>query len=121
VRLLKDVYEGPGSHGILRLAAGIGGLHAVLRAAPGEAYMPALYGSRERDGVAVPVTLSPLQEGRRESYAPGDLSQDLAGVVRRHPGVEAVILARSEAALLTGEAYPDRPPPRAPAAATRRS
>jgi light-independent protochlorophyllide reductase subunit B len=112
VRLLKDVYEGPGSHGILRLAAGIGGLHAVLRAAPGEAYMPALYGSRERDGVAVPVTLSPLQEGRRESYAPGDLSQDLAGVVRRHPGVEAVILARSEAALLTGEDIPTTSPPR---------
>ena len=52
MRLLKDVYEGPGSHGILRLAAGIGNLHAVLRAAPGEGYMPALYGSRERDGVA---------------------------------------------------------------------
>ena len=120
MRLLKDVYEGPGSHGILRLAAGIGGLHAVLRAAPGEAYMPALYGSRERDGVAVPVTLSPLQEGRRESYAPGDLSQDLAGVVRRHPGVEAVILARSEAALLAGEPIPTTSP-RAPAAATRRS
>jgi light-independent protochlorophyllide reductase subunit B len=112
MRLLKDVYEGPGSHGILRLAAGIGGLHAVLRAAPGEAYMPALYGSRERDGVAVPVTLSPLQEGRRESYAPGDLSQDLAGVVRRHPGVEAVILARSEAALLAGEPIPTTSPPR---------
>jgi len=111
VRLLKGVYEGPGSHGILRLATGIGGVHAVLRAAPGEAYLPALYGSRERDGLTVPVTLSPLQEGRRDAYAPGDLSQDLAGVVRRHPGVEAVILARSEAALLSGEKIPPTSPP----------
>ena len=111
MRLLKGVYEGPGSHGILRLAAGIGGVHAVLRAAPGEAYLPALYGARERDGLTVPVTLSPLQERRRESYAPGDLSQDLAGVVRRHPGAEAVILARSEAALLSGEELPTTSPP----------
>jgi len=111
VRLLNGVYEGPGSHGILRLATGISGVHAVLRAAPGEAYLPALYGSRERDGLTVPVTLSPLQEGRRESYAPGDLLQDLAGVVRRHPGVEAVILARSEAALLSGEEIPTTSPP----------
>jgi light-independent protochlorophyllide reductase subunit B len=110
VRLLGEVYEGPGSHGILRLAAGIGGIHAVLRAAPGEAYFPALYGARERDGLAVPVTLSPLQEGRREAYAPGDLSQDLAGVARRHPGTEAVILARSEAALLAGEGVPETSP-----------
>ena len=111
MRLLKSVYEGPGSHGILRLAAGIGGVHAVLRAAPGEAYLPALYGSRERDGLAVPVTLSPLQDGRRESYAPGYLSQDLAGVARRHPGAEVVILARSEAALLSGEEIPASSPP----------
>ena len=112
MRLLGGVYEGPGSHGILRLAAGIGGVHAVLRAAPGEAYLPALYGSRERDGLALAVTLSPLQEGRREAYAPGDLSQDLAGVARRHPGAEAVILARSEAALLAGEPIPDATPQR---------
>jgi light-independent protochlorophyllide reductase subunit B len=110
VRLLGGVYEGPGSHGILRLAAGIAGVHAVLRAAPGEAYLPALYGARERDGLAAPVTLSPLHEGRREAYAPGDLAQDLAGVARRHPGVEAVILARSEAALLSGEEVPATSP-----------
>ena len=110
MRLLGGVYEGPGSHGILRLAAGIAGVHAVLRAAPGEAYLPALYGARERDGLAAPVTLSPLHEGRREAYAPGDLAQDLAGVARRHPGVEAVILARSEAALLSGEEVPDTSP-----------
>ena len=110
MRLLKDVYEGPGSHGILRLAAGMVGVHAVLRAGAGEAYLPAFYAERERDGLAVPVTLSPLQEGRRESYAPGDLRRDLAGVGRRHPGVEAVILARSEAALLTGEEIPATSP-----------
>ena len=110
MRLLGGVYEGPGSHGILRLAAGIGGVHAVLRAAPGESYLPALYGSRERDGLAVPVTLSPLQDGRREAYAPGDLPQDLAGVARRHPSAEVVILARSEAALLSGEAIPASSP-----------
>jgi light-independent protochlorophyllide reductase subunit B len=110
MRLLKDVYEGPGSHGILRLAAGMRGVHAVLRAGPGEAYLPALYAEKERDGLEVPVTLSPLQEGRRESYEPGDLSRDLAGVARRHPGVEAVILARSEAALLSGETIPNTSP-----------
>ena len=107
MRLLKDVYEGPGSHGILRLAVGMRGVHAVLRAGAGEAYLPALYAGSERDGYAVPITLSPLHEGRMESHAPGDLVRDLAGVARRHPGVEAVILARSEAALLSGEPVPD--------------
>lgn len=107
MRLLRDVYEGPGSHGILRLAVGMRGVHAVLRAGAGEAYLPALYAGRERDGLTVPVTLSPLQEGRRESHAPGDLSRDLAGIARHHPDVEAVILARSEAALLSGEKIPD--------------
>jgi light-independent protochlorophyllide reductase subunit B len=111
MRLIGGVYEGPASHGILRLAAGIRGVHAVLRAGPGEGYFPALYAGRERDGRPAPVTLSPLQEGRRESYAPGDLSRDLSGVARRHPGVEAVILARSESALLSGEAVPDAPLP----------
>ena len=109
MRLLRGVYEGPGSHGILRLAASMKGVHAVLRAGPGEGYFPALYAGRERDGRPAPVTLSPMQEGRRESYAPGDLSRDLSGVARRHPGVEAVILALSDAALLSGEAVPDVP------------
>ena len=111
MRLLGGVYEGPGSHGILRLAASMRGVHAVLRAGPGEGYFPALYSGRERDGRPAPVTLSPLHEGRRESYAPGDLPRDLSGVARRHPGVEAVILARSEAALLSGEAVPEFPAP----------
>lgn len=107
MRLLRSVYEGPGSHGILRLVAGMRGVHAVLRAAPGEAYMQALYAASERDGLTAPVTLSPLQQGRRESYAPGDLSQDLSGAVRRNPEAEVVILARSDASLLSEETPSD--------------
>jgi light-independent protochlorophyllide reductase subunit B len=61
VRLLRGVYEGPGSHGILRVAASMRGVHTVLRALPGEGYFPALYGARERSGEAAPVSLSPLR------------------------------------------------------------
>ena len=110
MRLLRGVYEGPGSHGILRVAASVRGVHAVLRALPGEGYFPALYGSRERLREAAPVTLSPLGGGTRETLAKGqagDLSRDLSGVLRRHPGTEAVVLVRSEAALLSGESPPD--------------
>jgi light-independent protochlorophyllide reductase subunit B len=111
VRLLRGVYEGPGSHGILRVAASVRGVHAVLRALPGEGYFPALYGSRERAGEAAPVTLSPMDDRAKESLTPGDLARDLSGVVRRHPGTETVVLARSEAALLSGEQVPDAPLP----------
>jgi light-independent protochlorophyllide reductase subunit B len=107
VRLLRGVYEGPGSHGILRVAASMRGVHAVLRALPGEGYFPALYGARERAGEAAPVSLSPLSERPEDSWGPGDLIRDLSSVVRRHPETEAVILARSEAALLSGEEIPD--------------
>jgi light-independent protochlorophyllide reductase subunit B len=107
VRLLRGVYEGPGSHGILRVAASMRGVHAVLRALPGEGYFPALYGARERRGEAPPVTLSPLWERPEDSWAPGDLARDLSVVVRRHPETETVILARSEAALLSGEGLPE--------------
>ena len=110
MRLLRGVYEGPGSHGILRVAASVRGVHAVLRALPGEGYFPALYGSRERVGEAAPVTLSPLGENTKETLAPGDLAGDLSGVVRRHPRTEAVVLARSEAALLSGETVPEVSP-----------
>jgi light-independent protochlorophyllide reductase subunit B len=107
VRLLRGVYEGPGSHGILRVAASMRGVHAVLRALPGEGYFAALYGARERRGEAPPVTLSPLWERPEDSWAPGDLARDLSVVVRRHPETETVILARSEAALLSGEGLPE--------------
>lgn len=109
MRLLGGVYEGPGSHGILRVAASMTGVHAVLRALPNEGYFHALYGAWVRDGEAPPVTLSPmwdrsmLPEG---SMAPGHLGRDLSGAVRRHPETEAVILARSESALLSGEEIP---------------
>jgi len=83
------------------------GVHAVLRALPSEAYFPALYGASERSGEAAPVTLSPLGESQGGSWEPGDLARDLSNVVRRHPETEAVILARSEVALLSGEPIPE--------------
>ena len=107
MRLLRGVYEGPGSHGILRVAASMRGVHAVLRALPSEGYFPALYGASERSGEAAPVTLSPLGESQGGSWGPGDLARDLSNVVRRHPEMEAVILARSEVALLSGEPIPE--------------
>ena len=106
MKLLRGVYEGPESYGILRVSASIRGVHAVLRALPGEAYFPTLYGTRERTGEMAPVTLSPLREEPEDSMAPGNLARDLSGVVRRHPKTETVILARSEAALLAGETIP---------------
>jgi light-independent protochlorophyllide reductase subunit B len=107
VRLLRGVYEGPGSHGILRVATSMRGVHAVLRGLPGEGYFPALYGAREKVGEVAPVTLSPLWEAPGGSWAPGGLVRDLSNAVRRHPETEAVILARSEAALLSGEQIPE--------------
>ena len=107
MRLLRGVYEGPGSHGILRVAASMRGVHAVLRALPGEGYFPALYGTRERTGQAAPVSLSPLREMPEDAWGPGDLARDLSSVVRRHPETETVILVRSEAALLSGEEAPE--------------
>ena len=106
MKLLRGVYEGPGSHGILRVVASIRGVHAVLRALPGETYFPTLYGTRERTGEMAPVTLSPLHEGPQNSMAPGNLARDLSSVVRRHPRTETVILVRSEASLLSGETVP---------------
>ncbi|HVD34513.1 MAG TPA: nitrogenase component 1, partial [Rubrobacter sp.] len=106
MKLLRGVYEGPLSYGILRVAASIRGVHALLRALPGEAYFRTLYGARERTGEMAPVTLSPLRKGLDDSMAPGNLARDLSGVVRRHPKTEIVILARSEASLLSEETIP---------------
>jgi light-independent protochlorophyllide reductase subunit B len=106
VRLLRGVYEGPQSHGILRTATSIRGVHALLRALPGEAYFPTLYGARERTGRMAPVTLSPMRTEPEDSMAPGSLDRDLSGVVRRHPKTEAVVLVRSEASLLREENIP---------------
>ena len=109
MKLLRGVYEGPQSYGILRVAASIGGVHTLLRALPGEAYFRTLYGARERTGAMAPVTLSPLREGPGDSMAPGNLARDLSGVVRRHPKAEIVILARSEASLLSENAITNLP------------
>jgi light-independent protochlorophyllide reductase subunit B len=106
VKLLRGVYEGPLSYGILRVAASIRGVHALLRALPGEAYFRTLYGARERTGEMAPVTLSPLREGQEGPMAPGNLSSDLSNVARRHPKTEIIVLVHSEAALLSGETIP---------------
>ena len=50
MRLLRGVYEGPGSHGVLRIAASMRGVHAVVRGLPTEGYFPALFGATERVG-----------------------------------------------------------------------
>ena len=83
----------------------------MLRALPGEAYFPTLYATRERTGEMPPITLSPLREEPGNSMAPGNLARDLAGVLRRHPEPQTVVLARSEASLLSGEAVPVVSPP----------
>ena len=106
MKLLRGVYEGPQSYGILRVAASVRGVHALLRALPGESYFRTLYATRERTGEMAPVTLSPLRGGAGDSMAPGNLARDLSGVVRRHPKTEVIILARSEASLLSGESIP---------------
>ncbi len=106
MKILRGVYEGPGSHGILGIAASMSGIHAVLRAYPGEWYFPALYGAWTRTGQPAPVTLSPVRDRPGGSWTAGDLAQDLSGVVRRRPEAETLIFARSEAALLSDEGAP---------------
>ena len=106
MRLLRGIYEGPGSHGILRVAASMRGVRAMLRALPGEGYFPALHGAWTRSGEPAPVHMSPVWEKPKGSREPGDAARDLSEVVRRHPETEAVVVARSEAALLSGEPAP---------------
>lgn len=109
VKLLRGVHEGPGSHGVLRVGAGMRGIHTILRAAPEEWYMPALLGSRGQlsGPEPAPVSLSPLWEDRPEgSRAPGDPKADIASAARRNPRAEAFLYARSETALLAGEQPP---------------
>lgn len=99
MRVLGGLYEGPGSHGILRVAASVEGVQAVLRAYPEEGYFSALHGALARSGDPAPVSLSPVG-------GPG-LAKDLSEISRRNPDAEAMILARSEAVLLSGEGLPD--------------
>ncbi len=99
MRVLRGLYEGPGSHGILRVAASVEGVQAVLRAYPEEGYFSAIHGALTRSGDPAPVSLSPVG-------GPG-LARDLQEILRRSPDAEAVILVRSEAALLSGEEFSD--------------
>ena len=71
----------------------------MLRAYPEEGYFSALHGSLTRSGDPAPVSLSPVG-------GPG-LARDLQEVSRKSPEAEAMILARSEAALLSGEGLPE--------------
>ena len=99
MRVLGGLYEGPGSHGILRVASSVEGVHAVLRAYPEEGYFSALHGALTRSGDPAPVSLSTVG-------GPG-LARDLQEISRRNADAETLILARSEAALLSGEDLPD--------------
>jgi light-independent protochlorophyllide reductase subunit B len=101
LRILHGVYEGPGSHGILRVAASMRGVQAVLRAYPSEWGFPALHGAWTRSSEPSPISLSPMRDG-----SPGDLARDLQGVAWRHPEARAIIFARSETALLSHEGAP---------------
>ena len=100
MKILRGVYEGPGSHGILRVAASMREVHAVFRAYPGEGYFPALHGAWSRSGEPAPVTLIPVRD------RPAELARELSSVARRRPEAQALIFARSEAALLSGEGTP---------------
>lgn len=106
MRLLRGVYEGPSGHGILHLAASLREAHAVLRALPGENYFPFFHADRRRDGVPAPLTLSPVWRRPDDTRAPGDLPRDLLRAAGRNPEARTILLARSEAALLSGEEPP---------------
>ena len=106
VKILRGVYEGPGSHGILRVASSVRGVRAVFRAYPEEGYFPALYGAWMRTGEPAPVSLSPVREAPNGSWTPGDLARDLRSIARRYPEMEALLFTRSEAALLSDEVAP---------------
>ena len=117
MKLLRGIYEGPGSHGSLRITAGMKDVHAVLRGLPGEGYFPALFGALAREGKPAPVSLSPIRkasEGSRVSRGPIGPGRDLGEVVRRYPDTGAILFVRSDAALSSGEGLPDLTLPRSP-------
>lgn len=104
MKILRGVYEGPGSQGILRVSSSMRGVHAIFRAYPDEGYFPALYGTWTRSIDPAPVSLVPVQT--RQSEAPGELTQALSNIARRRPDAEALVFARSDAALISGEGAP---------------
>lgn len=114
MKVRRNLYEGPGSHGALRATAGTRRLRAVLRALPSETYFQTIFTSLVQSGEMPPVTLSPLLDNREGTYTPGDLNRDLARLVARYPDTETVALIRSDAALLSGEELPDLTPPENP-------
>ncbi|MGB3681906.1 MAG: nitrogenase component 1 [Rubrobacteraceae bacterium] len=110
MRILRDAYEGPGSRGILRMAAGIKGVHSVLRALPSEGHFQAAFGAVGRSGEPAEVTVSPLMEPPDGSLAPGDLEKDLGRAAAANPEAESIMLIRSETSLLTEEEVPSTLP-----------
>lgn len=106
MKITGGVYEGPGSHGIMRVAASMEDVHAVLRALPSESYFPALLGALARSSDPAPIMLSPLWERPKGSRMPGDVKRDILGMMRRREEVGAVLFARSDAALLLEEDPP---------------
>lgn len=106
MRILRNVYEGPGSHGVLRTVSGIKGVHTVLRAQSSEGHFQATFGSSYGSGEPANVTVSPLMETPNGSLSPGDLARDLTRAAMSHPETETVMLVRSETSLLSGENTP---------------
>ncbi|MGB3635421.1 MAG: nitrogenase component 1, partial [Rubrobacteraceae bacterium] len=114
MKLRRNLYEGPGSHGALRAASGTRRLRSVLRALPSETYFQAFFTALDRGGGMPPVTFSPFAEDREGAYAPGDPARDISQVVTRYPDTETVVIVRSDTALLAGDELPDSPPPENP-------
>jgi light-independent protochlorophyllide reductase subunit B len=114
LRISQDLYEGPGSHGVLRVAASLEGAHAVLRAYPDEGYFAALHGARTRSGDPAPVTTS-LVRNEVGGSPEDDVRRDLLAAARGNPEAQAIVYARSEAALLSGEGVPEVGLPESPA------
>jgi light-independent protochlorophyllide reductase subunit B len=106
MKILRGVYEGPGSYGILRVAASMKGVRAVVREYPDEGGFQSLYETFTRSGEPAPVSSSPIRDRPDGPRAPGDLARDLTNVAQRHPEAKALIFTRSEAALLSGEGAP---------------
>ncbi len=111
MKVRRNLYEGPGSHGALRAASGTRRLRAVLRSLPSETYFQTIFTHRNRGGGLPPVTFSPLTEDREGTNTPGDLGRDISRVVARYPDTETVVVVRSDAALLAGDELPDSSPP----------
>ena len=114
MKVRRNLYEGPGSHGALRAASGTRRLRAVLRSLPSETYFQTIFTHRNRGAELPPVTLSPLVENREGTNTPGDLGRDISRVVARYPDTETVVVVRSDTALLAGDELPDSPPPENP-------